>query len=391
MAFSTRFPALQIPDICTADAALIATQSITEYESDFLAVQGIAKTLAPGDPVRLLLLRTAARESQLRSLINFAFQQNFIVSGINGSLDAIGSNYGDRGIRLPASAALTTLQFTISGIVNIDLTIPAGTVTYTTGSVVGVSFATLFDATIPAGSLSVQVTAQCSVTGQAGNGFNPGQITQVAAGLPFNVSVSNTTVSSGGADTEADDAYARRLALVPASFSVAGPALAYEYWALSASPAIQDVSVIGPPTTPAGTVNIYLIMQGAVVPTSTILSQVAAFLNGNSIRPLTDTVNVLAPTVVNYNVVGTYYVDPSMQPLLPQIQQAVQAALPTFNTYVSSQLGRPINPEHLGQLIMEAGASDYVLTLPTRQVLIPSQIGIQSGVMSLLYGGTQPE
>jgi phage-related baseplate assembly protein len=391
MAFSTRFPALQIPVICTADAALIATQQITEYESDFQAVQGIAKTLAPGDPVRLLLLRSAARESQLRSLINFAFQQNFIISAIDGSLDAIGSNYGDRGTRLQPSAALTTLQFTIANIVNIDLTIPQGQIVYTTGAVSNVSFLTLFDATIPAGALSVQVVAECSITGLAGNGFNPGQITQVGSGLTFNVGVTNTTVSSGGADIEADDAYARRLALVPASFSVAGPALAYEFWALTSSPAIMDVSVVGPPTTAAGTVNIYPILQGGVVPTSTVLSQLAAFLNGTAIRPLTDTVNALAPTVVNYNITGTYYVDPQMQTLLPQIQAAVQAALPIFNTYVSSQLGRPINPEHLGQLIMEAGASDYVLTLPTRQILTPSQIGIQSGTMSLLYGGTQPE
>lgn len=390
MAASTRFPALQVPIICTTDAALIAAQSIQEYEADFQEIVGISKTLAPGDPVRILMLRSAARESQIRNLINFAFQQNFIVSAINGNLDAIGSNYGTRGARLPASAASTTIQFTLADAINVDVTIPEGQPVYTTGSTANVAFATIDDATIVAGQTSVSAIAQCTTTGIVGNGFAVGQINRIGAGLSFNVGATNTTPSSGGADVESDDAYAVRLALVPASFSVAGPALAYQFWALTANPAIASASIVGPPTTAAGTVNVYIMLQGAQVPTSTILNQVAAFLSGNTLRPLTDTVNVLAPTVVNYNIVGNYYIDPSMQTLFPQISIAVQQALVTFNAHVSAQIGRPINPEYLGSLIMDAGASDYVLTQPARTILTPSQIGIQSGTMSLVYGGTQP-
>lgn len=41
--------------------------------------------------------------------------------------------------------------------------------------------------------------------------------------LPFVQSVTNTTESSGGADTETDDAYRQRIRSAPESFSVAAP------------------------------------------------------------------------------------------------------------------------------------------------------------------------
>src|SRR5215475_9696450 len=94
MAASARFPSLTVPTVCTTDVAQLATELIAEAEADFLAVQSIAKTYAPGDPVRLLLLRFAARESQYRTLLNFTYQQNFIITAIGNNLDAWGANLG---------------------------------------------------------------------------------------------------------------------------------------------------------------------------------------------------------------------------------------------------------------------------------------------------------
>jgi hypothetical protein len=77
--------------------------------------------------------------------------------------------------------------------------------------------------------------------------------------------------------------------------------------------------------------------------------------------------------------------------MVTQIQAQVQAVLPQFNNITSSQIGRMINPEHLGQMIMEAGASDYQLTQPARTILNAGQVGVQSGTMNLAYGGLQAE
>jgi len=402
MASSTRFPNLTVPVICTTDPAQIAAQIITEYEADFLAVQQIAKNLAPGDPVRLILLRMAARESQYRSLLNFTFQQNFIISAIGNNLDAIGSNYGSgntlgtnlSGERLAASAAVTTLQFSLSVAINVDVPIPQGTIVASGPA----QFATLAAATITAGTASVSVAAQCTQTGIIGNGYTVGQISQITNyGLPFVITASNTTATQGGSAAESDDAYAQRLALLPGAFSCAGPAGAYKYWARTASSAIIDVSILTPDTTPsvaAGNINVIPLLGPAgsgsanQIPGSTFLAQVAQIFN-NDIRPLGDVVTVIAPTATTYNVTGTYYIDPANVVLQPTIDANVQAAVTTFINYTASRIGRDIDPSYLTFLVIQAGASDLVLTAPTRTVLDSAHIGIQSGTIAMTYGGPQ--
>jgi len=380
--------------------AQVAAAIITEYEGDFFQITTFAKTLAPGDPVRILLLRMAARESQYRVLLNYGFQQNFILSAVGINLDAIGSNYGPLGARLPAASALTTLQFSINAPINIDIPIPINTTVSGSSSTANVVFQTTAAGTIPAGSTSVAIPAACTQVGAIGNGYVAGQINSILNWIPpFIVAVTNLTTTQGGADVETDDAYAMRLALVPGAFSVAGSYQAYMFWGYTANVDISSVSIVGPngdinqtpPNTAAGYVDVYILLQGGQIPGSSVIAQVQSFLSATTIRPLGDFVTVKVPNVVNYNIVGTFWVDPKNQNMLPQIEQQVQAVLPEFNTMTSSQIGRTVNPEHLGQMIMEAGASDYQLTAPTRRILDASQVGIQSGTMALQYGGLQPE
>ena len=56
--------------------------------------------------------------------------------------------------------------------------------------------------------------------------------------LPYVSAVSNTTVTAGGVDEEDDDSFRERIRTAGASFSVAGPAGAYRYFAMSAAPGI---------------------------------------------------------------------------------------------------------------------------------------------------------
>jgi phage-related baseplate assembly protein len=401
MAYSTRFPQLIIPTICITDVAQVAANIIQEYEYDFQTITSLAKTLAPGDPVRILLLRMAARESQYRVLLNYGFQQNFILSSVGSNLDAIGSNYGDSGKRLPASPAVTTLSFSLAVPIFTDIIIPLGTsVVGASATIASVAFQTTQTVTLAAGTLSITAPAQCTQSGAIGNGFTAGQLNSLQNWqLPYIVAVANTTTTQGGADVESDDAYARRLALVPGEFSVAGSYQAYQFWTYTANVAISSVSVVGPagdinqtpPTTSAGYVDIYIMLQGGQIPTSSVLTQVQQFLSATTIRPLGDVVTVKAPSVTNYNIIGTYWIDPANQALATSIQAQVQAVLPQFNNLTSSNIGRMINPEHLGQMIMEAGASDYQLTNPARTLLNAGQVGVQSGTMNLAYGGLQPE
>jgi hypothetical protein len=50
----------------------------------------------------------------------------------------------------------------------------------------------------------------------------------------------------GRLEGEADTAYRARIQLAPEAFSVAGPASAYRFYALSAAPTIADASVAAP-------------------------------------------------------------------------------------------------------------------------------------------------
>jgi phage-related baseplate assembly protein len=400
MAYSTRFPQLVIPTICITDVAQVAANTIQEYEYDFQTITSLAKTLAPGDPVRILLLRMAARESQYRVLLNYGFQQNFILSSVGSNLDAIGSNYGSLGARLPASPAVTTLQFSLSGPIFSDIVIPLGTTVTGASTSTNITFITTAAVTLTAGTTSVTAPAQCTQSGAIGNGFTAGQLNSIQNWqFPYIATVTNTTTTQGGADVEADDPYAMRLALVPGAFSVAGSYQAYMFWAYTSNVSVSSVSVVGPagdinqtpPTTAAGYVDIYTMLQGGQVPGSSVLAQIQQFLSATTIRPLGDVVTVKAPSITNYNIVGTYWIDPINQALASQIQAQVQAVLPVFNNLTSADIGRMINPEHLGQMIMEAGASDYQLTQPARTLLNAGQVGVQSGTMNLAYGGLQPE
>lgn len=404
----SRFANIAIPVICTTDVAQIAAQIISEYESDFLAVQQIAKTLAPGDPVRLILLRMAARESQYRSLLNYTFQQYFIISAVGSNLDAWGANLGSgntagtnlSGARLSAAPATTLLQFTLSPIapLNVNVPIPVGTTAATTTTGAVVTFATTAVATIITGQTSTVVPATCTQTGIIGNGYTAGQINQlVGYTLPFVITVSNTTTTQGGGNIESDDAYAQRLALIPGAFSCAGPVGAYQFWGRSVSASIIDVSVVTPDTTPsvaAGNISLYFLLgpagggATAQIPNSGFLAQAQAVMGG-PIRPLGDLVACLAPTVTNYNITGTYYIEPTNVVLQPTIDAAIQQALVVFNQYTSSRIGRTIDPAYLTELIIQAGASDVVLTAPTRTVLDIAHVGMQSGTMSMTYAGTE--
>jgi len=339
----------------------------------------------------------AARESQLRSIINYGFQQNFIITATGNNLDAIGANYGIgpgtpgassglNGQRLPASFAITTLQFSLASSISTDTNIPVGT-GVATGN--GVIFATLADAAITAGTTSVSVAAQCLQPGVIGNGYTAGQVSSPQTSIAGVTSSVNTTTTQGGADAEGDDQYAQRLALLPGAFSVAGPIGAYKYWAFTSSAAIADVQIITPNTTPsvaAGNVNVCILLQGGVIPGSSVLAAVQAIFS-NDIRPQGDVVTVIAPSITTYNVSLTWYLNPSRATLQPTVAVNVANAVTAFNTYNSSGIGRTISPGYLEYLLWNAGVSDAVISSPSDTTLDLVHVGQQSGTMTVTYGG----
>lgn len=344
----------------------------------------LGTTLALGDPRRALVSAIVALIVQERQHINITGRANLLDYATGSALLALGALVlGQSAEQLPASPALTTLRFTLSATRGEVTTIPVGRIV----SAGAVQFATTVALEIPAGSLTGDVAAAAVIAGVAGNGFVAGQIKTLAEPIAFVASAVNLTTSQGGADQETEDAYRERVRSAPSAFSVAGPEQAYVFWAKSASSAIADVSVLADAESP-GEVFVRPLLVGGQIPGSEVLALVAAALSDRSRRPLTDLVNVLAPTAASYDIDFTYYIDAASAAQAESIQDAVDAAVVEYQAWQSAQLGRDINPDKLRALVLAAGAKRLDVTAPVREVLTVDEVA-QADTVDVTYGGLE--
>ena len=102
-----------------ADAAKVESYILSEYEK----ITG--RSLAKGDPVRLFLLTNAAVIILLLNKINETGKQNLLRYADGNNLDHLGALVGVE--RIPATAAVTTMQVTLSAELGNSTIIPAGT------------------------------------------------------------------------------------------------------------------------------------------------------------------------------------------------------------------------------------------------------------------------
>lgn len=365
-------------DYVETDATTIESEIITGYE------KAAGRTLAAGDPVRLFLLHIAAIIIQQRSGINIAAQQNTLAYAQGEYLDALGRNVAVE--RLPSSAAVTTLRFTLSQAMAEPYVIPAGT--EVTNGVV--TFATDEELVIEAGDLYTAVGATCTVTGEAGNGYLPGQVATIVKPLPFVAGAVNTTTTEGGSDIEDDESYAERIRTAPNSYSVAGPRRAYIHHAKSVSPAIIDVQVASPSP---GVVNVYPLLEGGELPGEDILGLVEEHLNDETIRPLTDEVHALAPTAKAFEINVKYWINTTDLNRSQTIQENVEKAVESYRLWQTTAIGRDIVPTKLIAAVINAGAMhmDAATLSPAEYVKLEDGEVAQCSGVTITYAGARDE
>lgn len=385
------FDSTIVPDIdfCVKDASTIESDVISNYEKYYYLITQLNKTLARGDPVRLFLLSIIYQIVVQRSIVDSTGKENLIKYSHGANLDNIGARWGQRGLRLKATYATTTLQFTLGTPVSVNVPIPIGTMVQTGDKH---QFITTQDGLVLVGQTTISLPAKAVVSGSSENGFVAGQINQLVSwNSPFLVSASNTTTSSGGSNTETDDHLRARIWMAPESFSVAGPYGAYEYWAASANPDIMDVSVWSD-IAHAGQVYIYPLMTGGRLPTQAECDQVYAVCNDSYIRPLTDQVFVQPPAALEYIIDCDYYIKTSDGQFAGSIEEACTNAYNDFITWQSSKIGRDINPSKLDQMLVDAGAKRTVIRYPTFVALSAEEIAVVNKVSSRLnYMGLEEE
>lgn len=367
-----------LPDIafCETDTDAVQTELIAQYET----ITG--RTLYPGDPERLFVEGVAYVIAMQRFVIDYTGKQNLLRYSAGDYLDHIGAMTGVT--RLEASSATVTIRFSLGTASPSVITIPSGTRVTPDGALF---FATEAAVEIPAGDLSVDVTAACQTAGTDGNGYTPGQIARIVDPVAGVTDIVNMDTSLGGADAESDDNLRERIQLSPESYSIAGPRLAYVYWVKSTDQTIIDASVSSP--TP-GVVDVRILVTGGTLPSDELLAAVLAELTDAKRRPLTDQVQVAAPEAITCDVTLTWWIAQPSASLVTQITAAVATAVTDYVTWQRSKIGRDINPSELVRRIMVAGAKRVDITSPVYTALSATQVA-QPGTITVTYGGVEDE
>ncbi len=375
------------PDISFIDGKTVDDVQkalIEDYEEYMTAIEGRSVSLGRASAHRAILNAAAVQIYLAMQYIDRAGKQNLLKYSYGDYLDNLALLRGVQ--RRAASAATTTLQFTASAARMSAIGIPEGTRAAAQGSTL--YFKTSEYAEIPAGSTSVTVSAVCTVAGAAANATAAGELTVIVDPVPYIASVTNTTDAAGGAEIEDDDTLKERIYLAPGAYSTAGAAEAYIYHAKQYSAAVGDVVVSADHD--AGEVNIVFLDSDGGAPNSEMIAGLKNYLSANTIRPLTDEVNVAAPTDVNYTISLTYYISKSDSAQAESIQAAVSAAVETFVTWQRT-IGRDINPSKLTALIIAAGAKRVVITAPSYTAVAATSCAALSGAAAVTYGGLEDD
>jgi phage-related baseplate assembly protein len=348
------------PDFIERDVNIIVTEMVADYE------QRTGRTLQPAQVERLLINAFAYREAIIRNKIQYAALQNLVEFSNAPVLDELGRLVGVT--RLAASSASVELEFTlVSG--HGGVTIPAGTRVASVDNLA--VFAVANDTIVAPGVTTSTVTANSITTGTAANNYALGTVEEILDPLAFVSSATNTTVSGGGAAIESDEALRERIKLAPSTFSNAGSRGAYEYFALSASPSIIDVSVLGPNDVPAsspGEVNIFPLMEDGSVTPSTVLNAVLAACNDEKVRPLTDLVNVYSPSRIDYDIEIDVTIFTDADPTVTQAD--ITTKLNAFVLSKRQTLGQDVK---LSQIIAQSvitGVYDVSVVSPLADIII---------------------
>ncbi|MCY9809048.1 baseplate J/gp47 family protein [Aeromonas caviae] len=166
------------------------------------------------------------------------------------------------------------------------------------------------------------------------------------------------------AEGETDDQLRARCTLSLRALSTAGPEDSYRYHAIATDQAaIKDADAHNGG---AGVVNVVVLASaGNGTPSAALLANVRARLNHKTIRPLTDTVNVIpahiVPVVIDYQII---------MPGLPDDEHSLNVARQRLADYCATTniIGGTITIADIYASLKNAGISNVILRSPTADI-----------------------
>lgn len=133
--------------------------------------------------------------------------------------------------------------------------------------------------------------------------------------------------------------------------STTGPASQYEAVALSASSELIDVRAVNGG---AGVVDVNLLLADGA-DTYNVIAAVKDALNDDTVRPLTDTVNVRLASTVEYSIVVAYSIASPLKAV--EGARALRATADEYLAWQDNAIGRAFDPFRLIGMLYQAGAS----------------------------------
>ncbi len=359
--------------IAIDEGELIET-GIKAYEKDS------GEVLCGGDERRFMIhcfaymVMLAVREA------NYGINQEFITTADEDGLTVLGEDYQVE--RLTSEKALVIVRFTVLSAHTEVITIPEGTrVTYDGSHF----FGTLKTVSVPVGTDYADI--ECMATDAGDDGYNNvsiGAINTLVDNVAGVISVSNTTISSGGADEEGLEEWRERINLKKRGRNTAGSELAYIYHIKSVDSSIGDVKVL---STDDAAVHAVILCKNGVIPNEALLARVKEKVSATDKRPLTDYFDVVAPEIVSYGIDFHYTISPSDMDFVERIKAQVKEAAEQFRDEVGEHLGTDIIPDSLRRYVLNAGASTVRIISPVDTVIADDKIAKLSGDIAITYDG----
>jgi uncharacterized phage protein gp47/JayE len=325
---------------------------VTRVETDFVTRLQITSTQLRRALARVLARVWAGAVHALHGHIEWAAKQIFASTADDEYLDQHGAEVAVA--RKAATYATGNVTFTgING-----STIAIGTRVQRSD---GVKYETTASGTIASGTATVAVTAQS--TGVAGNADAGVALSLVSAIAGIN---SGATVAAGdidgGVDTESNDDYRARILARKRNPPQGGSVADYERWALEVA-GVTRVWVY-PGYLGLGKVGVTFVLDDEVdiIPDSTKVSEVQAYLDDVTRRPVTAEVNVFAPVEVTLNF--TISVTPNTAAVKAQVEAELRDLL-----LREGAPGVTLLLSHIREAISTAvGENDHTLTVPSANV-----------------------
>jgi phage-related baseplate assembly protein len=169
---------------------------------------------------------------------------------------------------------------------------------------------------------------------------------------------------------ESDDRLRRRVQLAPEAFSVAGPAGAYEFHALTQSLAIADAHAFSPAD---GRVTVALAGVNGAEVSDDVIAAVVKRYDRDDLVPLTDQVSVIRPERVFYDVTANLLVSRGPDPELIKV-----VASASLRSYAAERyrIARETYRVGITAALKVGGVDNVILTTPGDIDCSDSQVAV---------------